>query len=380
MSRQAVITGIGLSLPGIQSPQALWQYLTGPAQPLPAVADGLTGRFMEAGEIEGQLPRRLARKLDVFTSYALIASERALADAGLEPERMVPERVGVFVGNAFGGWQFTDRELRNLHCKGARAVSPFQATAWFPAAPQGQITIRHGFKGHSKTLMSDRTSSLLSLGHAARAIEQGRLDCVVAGGTESLNTPFLLAALRKMSEAPVSGADGVPFSAVAQAFALGEGAAFLILEDADHARARGARVYGRVDGFAMRSHPTAADAYSTDIQSRIQAMQPLIESRRPDVVLPDGCGQMEVDAAERQALNEVLPGTATVLSKARLGHSFGAEGALDAAVAALMLSHQALPDPDHTVERTVESVLINGCGLGGNAASLMITNGGKTHV
>jgi len=369
MSRQVRITGIGVTLPGAHTPEALWQACIQPAQPLAGADDGLVGRLMDPAEIDGELPRRLARKLDVFTSYALIATDRALADAGLESDRMASERVGVFVGNAFGGWQFTDRELRNLHCDGARSVSPFQATAWFPAAPQGQITIRHGFKGHSKTLMSDRTSSLLSIGTAARAVEQGRVDVAIAGGTESLNTPFLKAALRRLSQ-------GRP----ELTFAIGEGAVFLVLEEADHAQDRGATDYGSIQGFALRSDPTAVDAYSVDPTARIHAMQAVLNGKCPDAVLPDACGLPEVDTAETAALREMVPDLDPVATKSRFGHSFGAEGALDVATAALMLRHQAVPTASGPTDQPVHSVLVNGCGLGGNAASLLITHGGKTHV
>ncbi|HIE36370.1 MAG TPA: beta-ketoacyl-[acyl-carrier-protein] synthase family protein, partial [Candidatus Omnitrophica bacterium] len=110
-------------------------------------------------DVYSHLNSRLLKKIDVFSHMALVASEQAIKDASLDLEKIDKSRVGVFMGNALGGWLFAETELRDLYLEGRDGISPYMASAWFPAAPQGQITIYYGFKGYSKTLVADKASS-----------------------------------------------------------------------------------------------------------------------------------------------------------------------------------------------------------------------------
>jgi 3-oxoacyl-[acyl-carrier-protein] synthase II len=384
MTRQAVITGIGVVLPDTNSLDGLWECQSNRRTHIKRLTPGLYGSRIDEALIEGRLTSRLSRKLDAFTRYALVAAQSAIDDAALDMDAVDRNRCGVFVGNSFGGWQFTELQLRNLHCEGPRAVSPFQATSWFPAAPQGQMTILHGIKGFSKTYMADRASSLLSVSSAANLIRRGELDVAIAGGTESTNTDFVHLALENLS---ASGHE--PDSA--NAFAISEGAVFLILEDAERATRRGARIYAQVGDFAMLNAPCDADRYSTDPHAMIRSMQRVCANELPDLIMPDACGIGGPDRAETQALCEVLEGIPLTVPKARYGHTFGAEGALSIAYACLMFrKEQVLPTttelkvaPPPFVEmpntalsaRRVERILINACATGGAASSLMLTKG-----
>ena len=382
MSRQAVITGIGLTLPGNQTTDALWEnQLNGNSQ-IKSVSDRLTGSRLNEADIAGELPGRLAKKLDVFTRFAMVATKRALADAQLDLNDTDKERTGVFVGNGFGGWQFTETELRNLHCDSPRAVSPFQATAWFPAAPQGQISIYYGIKGFSKTYMADRISSLLSISSAAQQIEQNKLDVAIAGGCEATACDFVTTVLEAALPDSYSRTDYQPFSKGKNGFASSEGAVFLILEDKEKAEARGAKIYAQVSDFVQRNAPCPSDQYTTDASALMQSMSGALGERHADVVLADACGLNSVDNAEAQAIREVTPNAEVLAPKATLGHSFGAEGALDVALACLMLQKQTtLPSQIHNPidslttsnsAKNISTVLINGLGAGGAAASLVI--------
>ncbi|MBB4285701.1 beta-ketoacyl synthase N-terminal-like domain-containing protein [Roseospira goensis] len=383
MTRDVVITGIGVVLPKTRTVEDLWAHGTAPghgrAPTVERLSPRLHGSRIDETVLDNALPPRLARKLDVFTVYALVATQSAIADAGLDLAAIDRTRCGAFVGNCFGGWRFTERELRHLHTQGPRSVSPFQATSWFPAAPQGQITIVHGLKGFSKTYMADRMSSLVSVAAAARQIRQGQLDVAIAGGAESTNTDFVRAALEH-----VAAANGEP-APHDSGFAVSEGAVFLILEDAAHARARGARVYARVQAFAMRNAPCGPDQYGTDPDTLQGTMRRVLGNMKADIVLPDASGLARVDACEQAALAAVCPGVPTLRPKDRYGHAFGAEGALDVAFASLMLHRQrslpgTAPDdsappfaaPDAT-PATIERVLINACAMGGGAGSLVLT-------
>jgi len=138
------------------------------------------------------LPGRLVKKTDRFTHLALAAAGAAMENARLVigPTGVAAERVGVMVGNVLGGWEFAERELRSLWVDGPRAVSPYQATAWFPAAPQGNISIQHGIKGRSRTFVCDRASGAYAVIHAAETIRRGQADVMLAGGTEGPLSPY----------------------------------------------------------------------------------------------------------------------------------------------------------------------------------------------
>jgi 3-oxoacyl-[acyl-carrier-protein] synthase II len=381
MTRQAVITGIGVVLPGTNSIDGLWACQTDRSMHIKQLTQRLRGSAIDEAMIEGRLTSRLSRKLDAFTRYAMVATQSAIDDAALVMAAIDHNRCGVFVGNSFGGWQFTELQLRNLHREGPRAVSPFQATSWFPAAPQGQMTIFHGIKGHSKTYMADRASSLLSVASAATLIRRGELDVAIAGGTESTNTDFVRLALEQLA-----ASDGD-----VSAFAISEGAVFLVLEDAERAARRGARIYARVGDFAMFNAPCDVDRYAAEPDAMIRTMRRVCADGRPDLVMPDACGLAGPDRAEAQALREVLAGIPLAVPKARYGHTFGAEGALSIAYACLMFSkQQALPASDPLTDAApipvdapkrdlyytrLDRILINTCATGGAASSLMLTKG-----
>ncbi|CAB3800773.1 3-oxoacyl-[acyl-carrier-protein] synthase 2 [Paraburkholderia caffeinitolerans] len=376
--KNAVVTGIGVLLPAIDSLEALWNsQLTDCAQPR-RLANGLYGSEIVPSAINGRLSPRLSNKLDAFTRYALVATESALGDAGLVLDEIDRTRCGVFVGNSFGGWQFTETQLRNLHCEGPRAVSPFQATSWFPAAPQGQITILHGIKGHSKTYMADRASSLLSVAAGARQIQLGQLDVAIAGGTESTNTQFVRLALASLA---ARDGDRGP-----EAFRIAEGAVFLVLEEQGRALSRGARIYAKIGRSAMFNAPCDGDRYSDDPELMKSVMRKACAEDIPDVIMPDACGLIDPDRAERQALHDTFKRVPTVVPKARTGHTFGAEGALDIAFACLMLdrgrtlprcpvatSFDACPGTDLPGQGVVpKRILVNARATGGAACSLML--------
>jgi 3-oxoacyl-(acyl-carrier-protein) synthase len=385
MSRSVVITGIGVVLPGARTVEDIWAYQQADRSLISPLSDTLRGTIVDEDTIEGVLSPRLSKKLDSFTRYALVATQRAIEDADLNMAEVDKARCGVFVGNSFGGWRFTEVELRHLHQEGPRMVSPFQATSWFPAAPQGQITILHQIKGFSKTYMADRASSLVSVGSAAAMVAQRHLDVAIAGGTESTNTDFIKAALSPFGGYGADAPWPTSIPPEAYGFLVSEGAVFLILENRDRAEARGAAIYGEVRGCATRNAPCPPDHYAADPSSVARAMTAALAGATPDLVLPDACGTAEADGAEVAALAEVCPTAGTLAPKMKYGHTFGAEGALDIAHACLMFRKgRTLPAPytpraaataPDRPEGPVRSVLINGRSLGGAVSSLFLSKG-----
>ena len=135
---------------------------------------------------------RLLKKIDVFSHMGLVGADLAIQDAGLKLEEENLDRAGIFMGNAIGGWLFAETELRDLYIEGRAGVSPFAASAWFPAAPQGQISIKYQMKGYSKTVVADRASSLQAIAYGARTLARDKNDSVIAGGMEAPVTPYAL--------------------------------------------------------------------------------------------------------------------------------------------------------------------------------------------
>src|SRR3989338_6896051 len=135
---------------------------------------------------------RLLKKIDLFSHMAMVASEMAIQDAQLDLTQENLERAGIFMGNAIGGWLYGETELRDLYIEGREGVSPFLASAWFPAAPQGQISIHYGIKGYSKTVVADRASSLMAIAYGARTLNRGNDGFILAGGMEAPVTPYAL--------------------------------------------------------------------------------------------------------------------------------------------------------------------------------------------
>lgn len=345
MINNVVITGIGYVLP----------IGAGNGEQLQACLMQRQNSEMSINEdaIRHLIPERLWDKIDAFCRYSLAAATLAVEHAGIVPDNEDMTRFGCFVGNTFGGWRFTERELQKLYAEGARAVSPYQATSWFPAAIQGQLSLAFGIKGFSKTYMLDRASSLLSLISAAQKIADGTLDIALAGGAESTNTIFLREVLSG-TEVPCAHSNDASGTKIPQS----EGSIFLILENEDHARKHQRRIYGRFSGYGMANFPSPPDTYCDDPQTMIKVMEKAAQSYIPGSIYPDLSDQRSANNAELAAMEFLWPEANISYHKTITGHTFGAEGALEVAVACTANA----PSP----------VLINSRAPGGMCVSLLV--------
>ena len=365
------------------------------------------------------LPVRLARKLDRFSIFGLITAQQAMEDAGLTVSSLASPvqenllqlyemqkdeiRVGITVGNNLGGWEFAERELYHLWEEGPRAVSPYMATAWFPAAVQGNISIQLDIKGIGRTFLCDRASGAYAIMHAAHCLRVGHADKMFAGGAEAPFSPY--AALcyetsglmsKRASEYPTTAYR--PFDRDHDGLVAAEGAAFFMLERADDAQRRGARIYAEVAGWA-----TTHDAYdpvqpAPDGQRYAAAMT--LAMRRAGVtvdqidgVFAAGSAVPAEDLSETRAIRLALGDQAdqvpVSVPKSAFGNLFGAATPVDVVIALMAMQNRKLPATLHLSQKAsgcdldyvgvqsrsvdhLDVVAINARGIGGANACLIL--------
>ena len=254
------ITGIGVVSPSGIGKRQFWANIKSGRSFIKEITRFDASKYPShiAGQIDdlekySHISERLLKKIDAFSHMALVASELALQDAGIDIKNEDPNLVGIFLGNAIGGWLYAETELRDLYLEGREGVSPYMASAWFPAAPQGQVSIYYGIKGFSKTVVSDRASSLMALGYARKVLYKDKLNMILGGGMEAPVTPYALlccntyGALSTRNEAPQDAYR--PFDKRRSGFVIGEGSGIVVMEGVKRARKRGANVLGYISGY-----------------------------------------------------------------------------------------------------------------------------------
>ncbi|MFD7700002.1 beta-ketoacyl-[acyl-carrier-protein] synthase family protein, partial [Streptomyces caelestis] len=273
---------------------------------------------------------------------------------------VTPERTGVMVGNILGGWEFAERELRNLWTDGPRAVSPYQATAWFPAAPQGNICIDQGVKGPARTFVADRASGAYALIGGAEALLRDRADVVIAGGVEAPLSPYGwlcletsgLGAKARGTLAP----DELyrPFDAGHGGSVFGEGAVFLILERREHAERRGATILGELAGWGV-STDGYMPYYTVEPTGQVLGRAMRTAADRAGVsgedlgaVFAHGSALPFEDVTEGYALHEAFGPAAArrvpvTVPKSGFGHLLGAAAPADVALALRGMREETVP-------------------------------------
>ncbi len=230
------ITGLGVVAPSGIGRRQFWANIKSGRSSVKEITRFDASKYPShiAGQIDDlekytHVSERLLKKIDAFSHMALVASELAIQDAGIDIKNEDLNLVGIFLGNAIGGWLYAETELRDLYIEGREGVSPYMASAWFPAAPQGQVSIYYGIKGFSKTVVSDRASSLMALGYARKVLSKNKLNMILSGGTEAPVTPYALlccntyGGLSEDNKHP-QGAYR-PFDKKRSGFVIGEGAA-----------------------------------------------------------------------------------------------------------------------------------------------------------
>ena len=362
MSERVAITGIGVVSPCGLKKETFWANLKRGN----CFIDDIT-RFdasLYPSRIAGQvhqldhythLSGRLIKKIDVFSHMALVASEQAITDAKMDLSNIDKTRIGVFMGNALGGWLFAETELRDMYLEGREGISPYMASAWFPAAPQGQITIYYGFKGYSKTVVADKASSALALWYAAKTVKQHKIDFVLAGGMEAPITPYALlcantcGSLSKNNLNPKAAYK--PYDLYRDGFVLGEGSGIVVLEREEQALKRNATIYGFIQGIGFSGDGCHRARYSANSDSLEFAIKECIKDcgwskEDIDYICLDGEATELGDMLEVRALKNVFGSKLNDISlsapKSMFGNLLGAQTSLDLISTLLSMRHDII--------------------------------------
>ncbi|MET9980164.1 ketosynthase chain-length factor [Streptomyces microflavus] len=367
---RAVVTGLGITAPNGLGTEAYWD----------AVRVGKSGigritRFDPsqyparlAGEVPGftaseHLPSRLMAQTDHMTRLALVATDWALADAGVVPADLPAYSMGVVTASSSGGFEFGQGELQKLWAEGSQYVSAYQSFAWFYAVNSGQISIRNGMKGPSGVVVSDQAGGLDALAQARRQIRKGT-SLVVSGSVDASICPWgWVAQLAGGRLATGDDPDSayVPFDAAAAGHVPGEGGAILIMEDEEVARERGATVYGHIAGYGSTFDPAPGSGRPPGLRKAIElALNDAgLVAADIDVVFADAAAVPELDRAEAEALNAVFGprGVPVTAPKTMTGRLYSGAAPLDVATAFLAMREGLVPatvnvepDPAHQLD------------------------------
>ncbi len=357
-------------------------------------------------EAYSNVSSRLLKKIDLFSHMALVASEMCLQDAKINLSDEDLKRVGIFMGNALGGWLYAETELRDMYLEGREGVSPFMASAWFPAAPQGQISIHYGIKGYSKTIVADRASSLMAIAYAAKTINRGKCDFILAGGMEAPVTPYALlccntsGVLTQNNDNP-QGAYR-PFDKNRDGLAIAEGAGVLTLEPLSRVAKRGAHVYANIIGYGTTTDATnrinpSADGHQLARAIRIALDDAGLAPSDIDYICADGAGTQLGDITETAAIKEAFGAHAMKIPvsapKSVFGNMLGATGALDVIITVLAMEHSMVPPtinyqtpdpqcdlnycPNKAQEKTIKNAMVINRGRGGINCVLILQKESK---
>ena len=406
--RRAVVTGIGVLAPNGNSLSEYWDALIagksgiGPIQSFDA--ENLSVRI--AGELsdfnpEDHFDRKEIRRLDPFSIYALVTSRESISHSGLDQSDVNKERVSVIIGTGVGGIQTLENQHGVFSNRGQRRVTPYFVPKMISNIAAGQIAIHHGFQGPNHTVVSACASGTDAIGTATRIIQYGDADVVVTGGVEASITGLCIAGFANMKALSTRNDDPTaasrPFDANRDGFVLGEGAASIILEEAEHARSRGATILAEVAGYGSTDDAFHITQPSEGGKGAIAAMQLALTDAQlgvedVDYINAHGTSTPFNDKTESAAITTLFGEHAQKLkvssTKSMIGHSLGASGALEAAACVQAISHNMLPptinyntpDPECTLdyvpntaqEAEVNVVMSNSFGFGGHNGVIVL--------
>jgi 3-oxoacyl-[acyl-carrier-protein] synthase II len=405
--RHVAITGLGVVTPVGNDIPTMWDALVHGKSGIARIAgfDPSPYDSQVAGEVRGlemaeYMDRKELRRTDRFTHLAVAAATQALRDAKLEE---IPDagRAGTAISSGLGGIATMVDQVMVMDQRGPSRLSPFFVPMLMANAASAQVAMRFGLKGPSLTHISACASSSHAIGEAGDIIRRGQADVMVAGGSEACAIPVIVAAFAAMKTLTRHNDDpegaSRPFDKDRDGFVLSEGAAVVVLEEREHARARGARIYGELVGYGATADAYHITAPSPEGEGNARAMRMALDEAglRPeeiDYINAHGTSTQPNDREETAAIKQVFGEHAYKLlvssTKSMTGHLLGAAGALEAIVCLLAIRDGCIPPtinyqtpdpgldldyvPNTARAKTITTALSNSMGFGGHNASLIV--------
>jgi 3-oxoacyl-[acyl-carrier-protein] synthase II len=405
--RRVVVTGLGMISSLGNTVAETWQGIVNGKSGVSTIshfdASGFTTQFSASVKnlvVDDYFPGKEARKMDPFIQYGMIAGIQAIRDSGLEVTDANSARIGVSIGSGIGGIGTIEEGSSTLEHKGPRRISPFFVPSAIINMISGNLSIMYGMRGPNIAITTACTTGTHSIGFAARMIQYGDADVMVAGGAEMATTPLGLggfAAARALStrnDDPQAASR--PWDKDRDGFVLGDGAGVLVLEEYEHAKKRGAKIYAELIGFGMSGdayHMTSPpeDGSGAAASMRNAILDAGIPLELINYINAHGTSTPAGDKAECQAVKSVMATAveqvAVSSTKSMIGHLLGAAGSVEAIFSVLAIRDQVAPptinldNPEegcdinlvpHTAqERKIEAVLSNSFGFGGTNGSLI---------
>lgn len=405
--RRVVVTGMGTVNPIGLNVEEYWEGLKAGKTGFGEITyfDTTDFKVKVAAEVKGfvaadRMDKKAARRMEPFAQYAVAAAKEAFEDAGLDMEKEDPYRVGCAIGSGVGSLQSIEREHKKLLEKGPSRINPLLVPLMITNMATGNVTIQLGIKGKSINVVTACATGTHSIGEAFRSIQYGEADVMLAGGTENAITPIGVGgftALTALSTSNNPERCSIPFDKDRDGFVIGDGAGVVVLEELEHAKARGAKILAEVVGYGATS-----DAYhiTSPAEDGEGAKNAMLFALKDANVAPEeityinahGTSTHHNDLFETRAIKAAFGEHAYDIkvnsTKSMIGHLLGAAGAVEFIACVLQMNHGyvhqtvGLEQPDeeldldyvqgHGVEMELEYALSNSLGFGGHNASILI--------
>ena len=407
MKRRVVVTGLGAVTPIGNNVEAFWDGIKAGKVGIGPITkfDTTEYKVKLAAEVKGFVAKehmdfKAAKRMELFSQYAVAAAKEACVDAGIEMEKEDPYRVGVIVGSGIGSLSTVEKEYQKILEKGPSRVNPLMVPLMISNMAAGNVSIHTGAKGKCTSVVTACASGTHSIGDAFRAIQYGDADVMFAGGSESCVCPTGIAgftALTALTTAEDPLRASIPFDKERSGFVLGEGAGIVVLEELEHAKARGAKIYAEVAGYGCTADAFHITSPSEDGSGAAKAMQLAMEEagvlpEEVDYINAHGTSTHHNDLFETRAiltaLGDAAGGVKVNSTKSMIGHLLGAAGAVEFITCVKSVEegfiHQTAgtTEPDEActldyvigtpVHQEVRCAMSNSLGFGGHNATLLI--------
>jgi 3-oxoacyl-[acyl-carrier-protein] synthase II len=408
LNRRVVVTGIGLVCGTGNTKEEVWSNLLAGRSGIGAITrfDAAAFPVRIASEVKNFDPlkyfeKKEVKKMDVFIHFAVAAAQEAMDDSGLRITEENATRVGSYIGSGIGGFGVIEREHEKFLKGGPGKISPFFIPAAIVNLAAGQVSIRFGVKGPNSATCTACSTGAHAVGDSFKIIQRGDADAMICGGAEAAITPMGVGGFAAMRALSTRNSDpehsSRPFDADRDGFVIGEGAGTLILEELEHAKRRGAKIYAEMVGYGMSSDAFHITQPSEDGDGAARVMENAIKdagikAHQVDYINAHGTSTFYNDKLETMAIKRVFGDSAHSIpvssTKSMMGHLLGAAGGVEAGIIALALRDQVAPptanyekpDPDcdldyvPNVARRVQIryALSNSFGFGGTNAALLM--------